>query len=60
MYCGKTADSIRMPFGMVSGACFGIRVLDGGPGAPKGKRDFEKFLPPLVSTAYFRTCARVA
>jgi len=29
MYCGKTADWIRMPFGMVSGFGRGMGVLDG-------------------------------
>jgi len=29
VYCGKTADWIRMPFGMVSGVGRGIGVLDG-------------------------------
>jgi len=28
MYCGKTADGIRMPFGMVSGVDRGMGVLD--------------------------------
>jgi len=40
VYCGKTADWIRMPFGMVSGV--GISVLDGviiveGKGAVLGR-----------------------
>jgi len=30
VYCGKTADWIRMPFGMVSGVGEKIGVLDGG------------------------------
>jgi len=29
MYCGKTAEWIRMPFGMVSGVGRGMGVLDG-------------------------------
>ena len=29
VYCGKTAEWIRMPFGMVSGVCRGVDVLDG-------------------------------
>ena len=28
-YCGKTADWIRMPFGMLSGVLRGMAVLDG-------------------------------
>jgi len=30
VYCGKTADWIRMPFGMVSGVGQRMSVLDGG------------------------------
>ena len=30
LYCGKTADWIRMPFGMVSGVGRGMDVLDAG------------------------------
>jgi len=30
VYCGKTADWIRMPFGLVSGVGRGMGVLDGG------------------------------
>ena len=29
VYCGKTADWIRMPFGMVNGVGRGMGVLDG-------------------------------
>jgi len=29
VYCGKTADWIQMPFGMVSGVGRGMGVLDG-------------------------------
>jgi len=29
VFCGKTADSIRMPFGVVSGVSRGMGVLDG-------------------------------
>jgi len=29
LYCGKTVDWIRMPFGMVSAVCRGMGVLDG-------------------------------
>ena len=29
VYCGKTANWIQMPFGMVNGVGRGIRVLDG-------------------------------
>jgi len=30
VYCGKTAERIRMPFGVVSGVSWGMGVLDGG------------------------------
>jgi len=30
VYCGKTADWIKMPFGVVSGVGRGMGVLDGG------------------------------
>jgi len=30
VYCGKTAEWIRMPFGVVSGVGQGMGVLDGG------------------------------
>jgi len=30
LYCGKMAEWIRMPFGMVSGVGRGMGVLDGG------------------------------
>ena len=29
MYCGKMAEQIRMPFGVVSGVSRGMGVLDG-------------------------------
>jgi len=32
MYCGKTADWIRMPFRVVSGVGRGMGLLDGGGG----------------------------
>jgi len=40
VYCGKTADSIRMPFGMVSGVGRGMGVLDGGSNRRRGKGSF--------------------
>jgi len=30
VYCDKTADWIRIPFGMVSGVSRGMGLLDGG------------------------------
>jgi len=47
VYCGKTADSIRMPFGMVSGVGRGMDVLDGSR-CPKGKGCVERFVLPLL------------
>ena len=35
VYCGKMAEWIRMPFGMVSGVDWGMGALDGGPGPPE-------------------------
>ena len=51
VYCGKTADWIRMPFGMVSGVRRGMAVLYGvviveGEGAVLG------FFAPLVSIPF--------
>jgi len=37
VYCGKTAEWIQMPFGMVSGVGRGMGVLDWSPCAPKGR-----------------------
>jgi len=35
VYCGKTADWIRMPFGVVSGVDRGMGVLKDGPRASR-------------------------
>ena len=40
VYCGKTADWIRMPFGMVSGVGLGIGVLDFGDDRQRGRGIF--------------------
>jgi len=53
MYCGKTADSSQMPFGVVSGVGRGMGVLDGDPRAPRRRRGFGFFLFALVWTVYF-------
>jgi len=37
VYCGKTADWIRMPFGVVSGIGLGMDVLDFGGDRPRGR-----------------------
>jgi len=40
VYCGKTADCIRMPLGMVSGVGRGMGVLDGGGDRRRGSGSF--------------------
>jgi len=37
VYCGKTADWIRMPFGVVSGVGLGRGVLDFGGDRQRGR-----------------------
>jgi len=37
VYCGKMAEWIRMPFGMVSGFGLGLGVLDGGGYRQRGR-----------------------
>jgi len=38
--CGKTADWIRMPFGVVSGVVLGMGVLDFGGDCQRGRGSF--------------------
>ena len=45
VYCGKTAEWIRMTFGMVSGVRRGISVLDVVHVPPRGKGGFEGLAP---------------
>jgi len=40
VYCGKMADWIRMPFGMVSGVGWGMGVFDGGGDFRRGSGSF--------------------
>jgi len=40
VYCSKTADWIRMPFGVVSGVGLGMSVLDGGGDRRRGRDSF--------------------
>jgi len=40
VYCGKTADWIRMPFGVVSGVSRGMGVLDAGGDRRRGRGSF--------------------
>jgi len=50
VYCGRTADWIRMPFGMVSGVSGWRGVLDGGGDLQKGRGIFGgEFGRPTVS-----------
>ena len=37
VYCGKTAEQIRIPFGVVSGVGRGMGVLYRGPRTPSGR-----------------------
>jgi len=40
VYCGKMADSVRMPFGMVSRVCRGMCVLGGGDDRQRRRGNF--------------------
>ena len=40
MYCGKTAEWIQMPFGMMSGVGQGMGVLDRGGYHQRGRDSF--------------------
>ena len=44
VYCGKTAERIRMPFEVVSGVGRGMGVLDSGGDRRKGKGSFEGWI----------------
>ena len=52
VYCGKTVDWIRMPFGMVSGVGRGMDVLDGGGDHRRGKCSFGSEFDNLYFTTY--------
>jgi len=47
VYCGKMADWIRIPFGVVSGIGRGMGVLDGGGDHWRGRSSFGVNLGPL-------------
>jgi len=54
VYCGKTANWIRMPFGMVSGVGLGIGVLGGSSDRRKGRDIFGVNLGrPIVTNGDF-------
>ena len=54
VYCGKTAYSIRMPFGIVSGVGRGMGVLD-GDGDHRRERHFwgVNFGHPVINNGDF-------
>jgi len=53
-YCGKTADWIRMPFGVVSGVGRGMCVLD-GVRVSQGKGWFDGVFVPIYWNGVFLT-----
>ena len=54
VYCGKTAEWIRMPFGMVSGVGRGMGVLDvGGYRRTEGTVLGVKLERPIVTNGEF-------
>jgi len=57
VYCGKMVDWIRMSLGTVGAVPPGIRVIDEGLRASRGRVDFGVVRPigPMVSMAYFVT-----
>ena len=58
VYCGKTADWIRMPFGMASGVGHGMGVVDEALRAPSGRGgcgNLASPFTPLIWMAYFYT-----
>jgi len=56
VYCGKTADCIRMPFGVVSGVGLGMGVLDRGGDCRRGRGSFGVNLwRPIVTNGAFAT-----
>ena len=52
VYCDKTADSIRMPFGIVSRVGRGMGVLD-GVHVPQGKKRFWRSVVPIGFNSVF-------
>ena len=54
VYCGKTADWIRMPFGVVSGVGLGMGVLDFGVDRRRGRGSLGVNLwHPIVTNGDF-------
>ena len=57
MYCGKTADLMRMPFGMVSGVGLGMGVLDFGGDRRREGAVWGVNLPrPIITNGDFVAC----
>jgi len=53
-YCGKTADWIQMPFGVVSGVGLGMDVLDFGGDRRRGRGSLGVNLRhPIVTNGDF-------
>jgi len=56
VYCGKTADWIRMPFRMVSGVGLGMGVLDGDGDRRRGRGNLGVNVGrPIVTNGTFVT-----
>jgi len=56
VYCGKTADWIRMPFGLVSGIGLGMDILDFGGDSRRGRGSLGVNLGrPIVTSGSFAT-----
>ena len=57
MHCGKTADWIRMPFGVVSGVGIGMGVLDFGGDRPRRRGSLGvNLLRPIITNGDFVAC----
>jgi len=56
VYCGKTAEWIRMPLGTVGGVGWGMGVLDGGRDRRRWKGSFRgDWGRPIVTNGDFAT-----
>jgi len=54
VYCGRTADWIQMPFGVLSWVIRGMGVLDGGIDRQRGMGRFgDKLGLPIVTNGDF-------
>jgi len=57
--CGKTADCIRMPFGVVSGVGLGMGVLDFGGDRRRGRGSLGVNFRDTVYSMAEKTISRV-